>query len=106
MIKHFAASALAGVLLLAGIGQASAWDRSSAITTARGTRTSHRSASCGDGTCTRSRTVTGAEGRTISRTGTVSKTAPGQVDYARTTTGPAGGSVTRSGAVTRTPASP
>lgn len=92
---------LAGFSVLAGLGEAAAWTRSGSVTTPRGTYTGAAAGSCAGGTCSRAATATGPYGGTVSRTGSVTQTAPGSYSYQRTTTGPAGNSVTRSGSVSR-----
>lgn len=92
---------VSGFTLLAGIGEAAAWTRSGSVTTPRGTYTGAATGSCAGGTCSRAAVATGPYGGSVSRTGSVTRTAPGSYSYQRTTTGPAGNSVTRSGAVSR-----
>jgi hypothetical protein len=85
-------------LLVAGTGSdAKAWTRTGSVTTQRGTYTRTVNGSCGSGSCSRSASVTGPNGRTVSRTGSISRTGPNRYAYNRTTTGPYGGSVTSSG---------
>ncbi|MFA6265544.1 MAG: hypothetical protein WC670_07510 [Pseudolabrys sp.] len=88
------------------VSEAGAWTRSGSVTTARGTYTGQASGSCAGGTCTRSRSVTGPNGKTVSRTGSATRTGPYRYRYTRTTTGPNGGSVTRSGRVVSYPYGP
>lgn len=95
--------ALAALLSTAAASQADAWTRSGSVTTARGTYTGSASGSCAGGICSRSRTVTGPNGNSVSRSGSVSRTGPYRYSYSRTTTGPNGNSVTRSGAVAAYP---
>jgi hypothetical protein len=92
---------IAGILGLATVSEAAAWSRSGAWRSPRGTYHAQASAGCSGGTCSRSRSVAGPNGRTLSQTGSISRTAPGSFSYARTTTGPNGQSVTRTGSVTR-----
>jgi hypothetical protein len=100
---NFATATLAGLLLVGTIAEASAWTRQGTVTTARGTYTVNGAGSCAGGTCSRARTVTGPNGGTVTRSGSVTKTSPGQYQYSRTTTGPPGGTVTRSGTVVVAP---
>ena len=101
-LKTISAS-LAVLISVGAVSQADAWTRSGSVTTARGTYTGSASGSCAGGTCSRSRSVTGPYGNTVSRSGSVSRTAPYAYSYSRTTTGPYGNSVTRSGTVTAYP---
>ena len=86
---------------LASMSEAAAWTRSGTFTTRRGTYSSQASAGCSAGTCSRSRSITGPYGNTVSRTGSITRTADRGYSYSRTTTGPNGGSITRSGTVYR-----
>lgn len=101
MKRVFISASLAGLIGLATVSQASAWSRSGSVTTWRGTYYGHSSGGCAGGTCSRSRSVTGPYGGTVSRTGSITRTGPGDYSYSRTTTGPNGNSVTRSGSVER-----
>jgi hypothetical protein len=103
-MKALVTAALAGLMVAGTAADASAWTRQGTVTTWRGTYAYQGSAGCANGACSRSRAVTGPYGGTVSRSGSVSRTAPGQYTYSRTTTGPNGGSVTRSGSVSVTPA--
>lgn len=94
-----ASLAIAAALVVAGSSAASAWTRSGTVTTPRGTYTGSASGGCAGGTCSRSATVTGPNGRTVSRSGSISRTGPHSYSYSRTTTGPQGRSVTRAGTV-------
>ena len=97
-MKHtLIALSLAAATSLVPLSQASAWTRSGSVTTWRGTYTGQASGSCAGGTCTRTRSVTGPNGNTITQSGSVSRTGPYRYDYSRTTTGTNGNSVTRSG---------
>lgn len=89
--------ALSALLIAGSASDARAWSRSGSVTTQRGTYTGTASAGCGGGTCSRSVSVTGPNGHTVSRTGSISRTGPDRYAYSRTTTGPNGRSVTRSG---------
>jgi hypothetical protein len=94
---------LVGAFSLASVSQAAAWTRSGTVTTRRGTYSGQFSGGWAGGTCSRSATVTGPNGRTVSRTGSITHTGPGTYSYTRTTTGPNGNSITRSGTVTAYP---
>jgi hypothetical protein len=98
-MMQFGTAAIAGLLLVGTAAEASAWTRQGTVTTARGTYTVNGAGSCAGGTCSRSRTVTGPYGGTVTRNGSVTKTGPGQYQYSGTTTGPYGRTVTRSGTV-------
>jgi hypothetical protein len=89
--------ALSTLLVVGAASDANAWTRTGSITTQRGTYTRTVNGSCGGGTCSRSESVTGPNGRTVSRTGSISRTGPNRYAYTRTTTGPNGGSVTQAG---------
>jgi hypothetical protein len=96
-------AAIAGLLLVASAADASAWTRNGSVQTRRGTYTIHGSGGCGGGSCTHNRTVTGPYGGTVTRSGAVTQTGPGQYNYQRSVTGPYGGTVTRSGTVVVAP---
>jgi hypothetical protein len=96
-------ASLAALLSIAAATPANAWTRSGSVTTRRGTYTGSASGSCSGGTCSRTRTVTGPNGNSWSRTGSVSRTGPYRYSYSRTTTGPNGNTVTRSGWVRTDP---
>lgn len=89
--------ALSVLLMIGAASEASAWTRTGSVTTQRGTYTRTASGSCGGGTCSRSASVTGPNGRTVSRAGSISRTGVRSYAYNRTTTGPNGGSVSRGG---------
>lgn len=94
-------AALVGLFVTGAAAEASAWSRSGSVTTARGTYNVQGSGGCGYGSCSRSRTVTGPYGDSVTRQGTVTRTAPGQAYYSGTVTGPYGGTVYRQGTITR-----
>lgn len=94
---------LAGLISVAAVSDAFAWTRSGSVTTARGTYSGSASAGCASGTCARTKTVTGPNGNSAARSGSVTRTSPYTYDYSRTTSGPYGGSVTRNGAVVVAP---
>lgn len=104
-MTQFATAAIAGLLLVGMAAEASAWTRQGTVTTARGTYAVNGSGSCAGGTCSRTRTVTGPYGGTVTRSGSVTKTGPGQYQYSGTATGPYGRTVTRSGTVVVAPLS-
>jgi hypothetical protein len=91
------AASLVALLSVAAASPANAWTRSGSVTTWRGTYTGSASGGCSGGTCSRTRSVTGPNGNTWSRSGSVTRTGPYRYSYSRTTTGPNGNSVTRSG---------
>jgi hypothetical protein len=86
---------------LATMSEAAAWTRSGSLTTRRGTYYSSVSGGCSAGTCSRSRSISGPYGGTVSRTGSITRIGDHSYTYSRTTVGPHGGSVTRSGTVYR-----
>jgi len=92
-------AALAGLLLAGSAADASAWTRQGTLTTARGTYTVNGSGGCGGGVCGYNKIVRGPYGGTVTRSGTVVRTGPGQYSYRDQTTGPYGGTITRSGTV-------
>lgn len=94
-----ASLALAGLVSVAAATEAAAWTRSTTVTTPRGTYAGSASAGCAAGVCSRSATVTGPYGNSVSRSGSVARTGYPSYMYSRTTTGPYGRSVTRSGSV-------
>ena len=91
------AIALSALLTIGAASEASAWTRTGSVTTQRGTYTRTVSGSCGGGTCSRTGAVTGPNGRTVSRSDSISRAGGHSYAYNRTTTGPYGGSVSRSG---------
>jgi len=97
---------VAGTLGFAAVTEANAWTRNGSVTTARGTYTGQASGTCAGGTCTRTRSVTGPNGKTVTQSGSVTRTGPHRYRYTQTTTGPNGGSVTRSGRVVSYPYRP
>jgi hypothetical protein len=99
----FSSAALAGLLLAGSAADASAWTRHGTVTTPRGTYTVNAAGGCGGGVCSRTRTVTGPYGGTVTRSGSVVRTGPGQYSYQGQTTGPYGRTVTRSGTVVVNP---
>ena len=102
-MTQLATAAIAGLLLLGTAAEASAWTRHGTVTTARGTYAVNGAGSCAGGTCSRTRTGTGPNGGTVTRSGSVTQTAPGQYQYSGAATGPYGRSVTRSGIVVVVP---
>jgi hypothetical protein len=96
-------AAVAGLLLAASAADASAWTRNGTVHTWRGAYTVQGSGGCGGGSCSRTRTVTGPYGGTVTRSRTVTRTGPGQYSYQGRVTGPYGGTVTRSGTVVVAP---
>lgn len=102
-MKHVSMVSLAALsLVFAGIADANAFQRSGTVSSARGTGSYSGSAGCSGGTCSRSMTRTGAQGRTMTNSGSVTKTAPGQYSYSGSTTGPNGQTRNRSGSMTVT----
>lgn len=97
---------VAATVGVASVSEANAWTRSGSVTTARGTYTGQASGTCAGGTCSRTRSVTGPNGNTVTRSGSATRTGPYRYSYTRTTTGPNGGSVTRSGRVVSYPYGP
>ena len=92
---------LAALMSLAAIPQASAWSRSGSVTTWRGTYYGQGSGGCAGGTCSRTRSVTGPYGGTVSRVGSITRTGSGSYSYTQTYTGPNGHGATRSGSIRR-----
>lgn len=98
-----ASLSLATALAVTGASDANAWVRSGSVTTWRGTYYGSASGGCAGGSCSRSASITGPYGGTVSRTGSITRVGPHASDYTRTTTGPNGNSVTRSGTVVAYP---
>ena len=92
-----ATAAFAAVLSLAAASDASAWTRTGSVTTRNGTYSRTVDGSCGGHSCSRSSTVTGPDGHSVSRSGSITRTGPYRYSYSRTTTGPRGNGVTRRG---------
>ncbi len=99
----FASAGVAGLLLAATAADASAWTRQTTVNTWRGTYTINGAGGCAGGVCSRTRTVTGPYGGTVTQSGTVVRTGPGQFSYQGRVIGPYGGTITRSGTVVVTP---
>jgi len=99
----FTSAALAGLLLAGTAADASAWTRYGTVNTARGTYVVNGSGGCAGGICSFNRTVRGPYGGTVTRSGTVVRTGPGQFSYQGQVTGPYGGTITRSGTVVVAP---
>lgn len=89
--------ALAVALCAVAAPPAQAWTRTGSVTTGRGVYTGTASGGCGGGSCWRTRSVTGPNGRTVTQSGEITRTGPYRYSGSRTTTGPNGGSVTRFG---------
>jgi len=103
MKRILISASLAAALAAASVSEANAWVRTGTVTTRRGTYYGSASGGCAAGTCSRSISVTGPNGGTVSRTGSITRVGPHAYDYTRTTTGPYGNSVTRSGTVAAYP---
>jgi hypothetical protein len=102
MTKLMITAALAAVMFVGATSDASAWTRNSTTTTHRGTYTSQGSGSCANYSCSRSGTTTGPNGKQLTTSGSITKTAPGQYDYSRSATGPNGGTASSQGTITVT----
>ena len=99
-MKTLSLVTLAGLsFVLAGVVDAQAFSRQSSWSGPRGTGSASVGGSCSNGTCNRSAVHTGAYGRSVNRSGSVTRTAPGQYVYSGATTGPNGNTRTRSGSV-------
>lgn len=102
-MKRISMLSLAAVTLMVfGVADANAFQRSGTVSSARGTGSYSGSVSCYGGTCSRTMNRTGAQGRTMSNSGSITKTAPGQYSYSGSTTGPNGNTRSRSGTITVT----
>ena len=102
-MKNVSMVSIAAVsLLFAGIADANAFQRSGTVSSARGTGSFSASAGCSGGTCSRSVSRTGAQGRTMTKSGSVTKTGTGQYSYSGSAAGPNGQTRNRSGYVTVT----
>ncbi len=93
---------LAGFLIASATEDASAWTRRGSFTGARGTYNSTAVGVCAHGACTRSETIVGPKGRTVTENGTLTRTAPGQYNYTGQATGPKGGVYNTTGSAVRT----
>lgn len=99
-MKTLSLVTLAGLsFVLAGVVDAQAFSRQSSWSGPRGTGSASVGGGCSNGTCSRSAVRTGAYGRSVSHSGSVTHTGPGQYGYSRSTTGPNGNTRTRSGSV-------
>lgn len=94
MKSMIATTALAGLLSMSLVAQASAWERNGSLSGPRGTNTFSAQGSCSGSSCSRSATATGANGRTATRNGSGSCSG-NSCSGSRTTTGPGGQTVQR-----------
>lgn len=102
MNSRLQVSVIAGVLALATIGEASAFERNGSVTGPRGTSSVHVQGGCSGSSCSRNVTRTGPYGGTVTRSGAVScSPESSSCSGSRTTTGPYGGTVTRQGTISR-----
>lgn len=92
------AAALASLLTVTMVAEASAWERKASVSGPRGTKTFSAQGNCSGDSCTRSATATGVYGGTATRNGSGSCNG-GSCSGSRTTTGQAGNSVNRSGSI-------
>lgn len=93
------AALAAAAFVFAGAADANAFTRQGTVSSPRGTGSYSASADCANGTCSRAVSRTGAGGRSMSNSGSVTKTGQGQYSYHGSTTGPSGQTRTRSGSV-------
>lgn len=100
MKSVFTTAALAGILAISLVTDASAWSRNGSVSGPRGTNTFNAQGSCSGGSCSRSATATGAYGRTAIRNGSGS-CSDNSCSGSRSTTGPAGRNFQRSGSFSR-----
>ena len=97
-MKTFLSVGLATLVVTAfSTEAANAWTREGSVTTERGTYSYSGSGGCSGRTCSRVGTVTGPDGYSVSRSGSVTRVTPHYYTYSRTTTGPYGGTVHRRG---------
>jgi hypothetical protein len=94
------AATLAGIVALTGAAEARDWTRHGTVTTPRGIITKNADGSCEGGTCNRTRSRTGVNGRTVTEQGTATHTENGATG-SRVITGPNGKTVTQQGSVTK-----
>src|SRR5262245_37548711 len=99
----FTSAALAGLLLAGSAADASAWTRQGTVTTWRGTYTVNSAGGCAGNVCSRTRTVTGPYGGTVTRSGTIVRTGPGQFSSQGHVTGAYGAPITRPATVVVNP---
>ena len=101
-MKTLVGTALATLLVLSATQDASAWTRRGSFTGARGTYNSSAVGACAHGACTRSETIVGPKGKTVTENGVLTRTAPGQYSYTGQATGPKGGVYNTTGEVNKT----
>lgn len=101
MKTHLVTAALASLFVVGAAADASAWTRSGTVTTGRGTYTVQGSGSCGWRTCSGSRTVTGPNGNSVTRQGSITRIGPNRAYYSGSVTGPYGNTAYRRGVITR-----
>ncbi len=94
---------LAALFGLFTTSAAGAWTRSESFATSRGTFFARESGGCRDEICARSVSIIGPDGRAFSRLESFSRIGPNTYEYSRTTTGSNGHSFTRSGTVVTHP---
>lgn len=98
MTRFLTLSAAAAGLIFVSTAAEAQWSRSGTATGPRGgVYATQGGGSCAGGSCNYGGSVTGPAGRTFSRQGSVTRTAPGQFQSSGTYTGPRGRSATRSG---------
>jgi hypothetical protein len=95
-MRHLIIAAVSTLTLVAGIGSASAWERSVTITTPYGTKSGSAEVYCFEGACYREAQITGVNGNTLKRSGMCVQASAGHWDCKGTVTGPQGNSRTRS----------
>lgn len=99
MLKILAASAAIS-LSIAGAAYPGEWSRTSTVVGPHGgTTTTNLNRNCVPGACSFNSTTTGPYGGVTTRTGSATRTAPGEWSYQRNGTGPTGRTWHRSGTV-------
>lgn len=94
MTNTLTTAAIAGILAISMVTDASAWSRNGSVTGPRGTKTFSVNGNCSGGTCSRSARASGVYGNTVTRNGSVSCSGH-SCSGSRTTTLPSGRTIQR-----------
>jgi hypothetical protein len=99
MGKLFLTAAAFSLALAGAASDASAWTSRGQVTTNRGTFNHQGSGSCSAGTCSRAGSTTGPNGKSVSTQGSITRVAPGDYTYNRSIAGANGRTITGSGTI-------
>lgn len=99
MMKAISAAVLAGTFVLVAATEANAWSRERSVSGSNGTASMQASGGCSGGTCSRNVSHTGPNGKSYSRSRTLTCQQGGSCSGSAVTTGSNGNTVTRQGSV-------